>query len=113
MFTLEVAGKAIAVTDASEEDARELLESDAFKADMMEAESDGAPMWDGFATMSIRPATRAEIAAFESTPMAEGKSTRRCRCSCFSSTLMSRMRVSSTQRLPASVRPGTDPAKAE
>jgi hypothetical protein len=73
MFTLEIAGKPIAVTDPSEDDARELFESDAFKADLMEVESEGAPIWDGFATMSIRPATRAEIAEFESTPMGEGE----------------------------------------
>jgi hypothetical protein len=73
MFTLEVAGKAIAVTEANEDDARELFESDAFKADLMEVETEGAPIWDGFATLSIRPATRAEIAAFESTPVGEGE----------------------------------------
>ena len=72
MFTLEIAGKPIAVTDASEDDAREVLESETFKADLMQIESGGAPLWDGFATLSVRPATRAEIAAFEATPMAEG-----------------------------------------
>lgn len=73
MFTLEIAGKAIAITDASENEARELFESEAFKDDLMKVESDGAPIWDGFASLTVRPATRAEIAAFETTPMAEGE----------------------------------------
>jgi hypothetical protein len=73
MFTLEIAGKPIAVTDASEHDARGVLESETFKEDLMQIESEGAPLWDGFATLSVRPATRAEIAAFETTPMAEGE----------------------------------------
>ena len=71
MFTLEIAGKPIAVTDASEDDAREVFESSPFREDLMQIESEGAPLWDGFATLTVRPATRAEIAAFETTPMAE------------------------------------------
>jgi hypothetical protein len=47
MFTLEIAGKPIAITDASEVDAREVLESETFKQDLMHIESDGAPLWDG------------------------------------------------------------------
>ena len=73
LFTLDIAGKPIAVTDASEDDAREVLESETFKQDLMQIESEGAPLWDGFASLSVRPATRAEIAAFETTPMAEGE----------------------------------------
>jgi len=73
MLTLEVAGKPIAVTNASEDEARDVFESDAFREDLKTVESEGAPIWDGFATLSIRPATRDEIAAFESTPMGEGE----------------------------------------
>ena len=73
MFTLEVAGKPIAVTNASEDDARHVFESDAFREDLKTVESERAPIWDGFATLSIRPATRDDIAAFESTPMGEGE----------------------------------------
>ncbi len=73
MFTLEIAGKPIAVTDASEDEARELFESDAFKDDLLQVESEGAPIWDGFATLSVRAATRAEIVEFESTPLGEGE----------------------------------------
>ena len=73
MFTLEIAGRPVAVTNASEEDAREVFESDVFKGDLLQIESEGAPLWDGFATLSVRPATRAEIAEFEDTPMAEGE----------------------------------------
>jgi len=72
VFTLEVAGKPIAVTNASEDEARDVLESDGFKEDLKTVESEGAPIWNGFATLQIRPATRDEIAAFESTRMAEG-----------------------------------------
>ena len=73
MFTLEIAGKPIAVTDASEDEARELFESDAFKDDLMQIESEGAPIWDGFATLSVRAATRAEIFEFENTPFGDGE----------------------------------------
>jgi hypothetical protein len=66
MFTLEIAGKPIAVTDASEAEARELFESDAFKDDLMQIESEGAPL-------SVRPATRAEIVEFENTPFGDGE----------------------------------------
>jgi len=68
MFTLEVAGKPIAVTNASEDEAREVFESDAFKEDLMTIESDGAPIWDGFATLNIRPATEDEVKDFEDAP---------------------------------------------
>lgn len=68
MFTLEVAGKPIAVTNASEDEAREVFESDAFKDDLMAIESEGAPIWDGFATLTIRPATREEAKDFDDAP---------------------------------------------
>ena len=54
MFTLEIAGKPITVTNASEDEAREVFESDAFKEDLMAIESERAPIWDGFAPMTIR-----------------------------------------------------------
>src|SRR4051794_25173569 len=73
MFTLEVARRPIAITNAEEDQARDLLESDRFRADLKSVESEGAPVWDGFASLSFRPATRDEIAAFESAPMAEGE----------------------------------------
>jgi len=66
MFTLEISGKPVAVTNASEDEARELFESGAFKDDLMTLESEGAPLWDGYASLNIRPATQDETAAFES-----------------------------------------------
>ena len=71
MFTLEVAGKPIAVTNASEDEARELFESGAFKEDLIAIESEGAPIWDGFAPLTIRPATREEAKDFEDAPTEE------------------------------------------
>jgi hypothetical protein len=73
MFTLEVAGKPIAVTNASEDETREIFESDAFKEDLKSVKSEGTPIWDGLARVRIRPATRDEIAAFETTPIGEGE----------------------------------------
>ena len=66
MFTLEISGKPVAVTNASEDEARELFESGAFKDDLMTLESEGAPLWDGYASLNIRPATQDETEAFES-----------------------------------------------
>jgi hypothetical protein len=73
MFTLEVAGKPIAVTSANEDEARDIFESYAFREDLRIVESDGAPIWDGLSKVRIRPATRDEIAAFETTPIGEGE----------------------------------------
>src|SRR3954470_22338174 len=64
MFTLEIAGKPIAVT--TEAEAREACESGAFKADLMVIESEGAPIWDGLASAGPRP--RKKAADFEYAP---------------------------------------------
>ena len=65
MFTLEIAGTPIVVTNANEEDARELLESEDFKEDLKTLTADGRPLWDGTAPLSIRPASEDEIDAFD------------------------------------------------
>jgi hypothetical protein len=65
MFTLTISDKPIAITNADEDEARELFTSEDFKEDLKYLESDGAPIWDGFATLSIRPATEEEKAEFE------------------------------------------------
>jgi hypothetical protein len=67
MFTLTISDKPIAVTNADEDEARDLFMSDDFKHDLKTLESEGAPLWDGFATLSIRPASGSEIAEFEAT----------------------------------------------
>ncbi|HEV2557187.1 MAG TPA: hypothetical protein VGU45_01035 [Microvirga sp.] len=65
MFTLEINGTAIVVTNADEEQARELLESDEFKDDLKTLTADGEPLWDGKAPLKIRPATEDEQVSFE------------------------------------------------
>ncbi len=65
MFTLEIGGKPIAITDAEEAQARDIFESDEFKQDLTAMTCEGAPLWDGQAPLTIRPATQQEVAAFE------------------------------------------------
>ncbi len=65
MFTLTISDKPVAITNANEEEARELLMSDDFKEDLKVLESEGAPLWDGFATLNVRAATEEEKAEFE------------------------------------------------
>lgn len=71
MFTLTISDKPIAVTNAAEDEARELLLSEEFRQDLKILESDGAPLWDGFASLRIRPASEEEISEFESADMDE------------------------------------------
>ena len=65
MFTLEIAGMPIAITDADEAQARAIFESDEFKQDLTALTSEGMPLWDGQAPLTIRAASREEITAFE------------------------------------------------
>jgi hypothetical protein len=65
MFTLTISDKPVAITNANEEEARELLMSEEFKEDLKVLESEGAPLWDGFASLNIRPATEDEKTEFE------------------------------------------------
>ncbi|WP_210484248.1 hypothetical protein [Microvirga antarctica] len=65
MFTLTISDKAVAVTNAAEDEARELFMSEDFKEDLKTLETDGAPLWDGFATLGLRPATDLEVTEFE------------------------------------------------
>ena len=71
MFTLTISDKPVAVTNANEEEARELFMSDDFKEDLKNLESEGAPLWDGFASLSIRPATDDEMGEFEEADLDE------------------------------------------
>ncbi|MXQ12317.1 hypothetical protein [Microvirga makkahensis] len=64
MFTLEVDGRPIAITDAEEPQARDIFESDEFKQDLTAMTSGGTPLWDGQASLTIRPASEQEVAAF-------------------------------------------------
>jgi hypothetical protein len=64
MVTLEIAGKAVAVTNADEEQARELFLSESFKDDLKSFKSEGRSLWDGSAALTTRPASEDEIDAF-------------------------------------------------
>ena len=64
MVTLEIAGKAVAVTNADEEQARELFLSESFKDDLKSFKSESRSLWDGSATLATRPASEDEIDAF-------------------------------------------------
>lgn len=65
MFTLEIGGKPIAITDADEARAWAIFESDEFRQDLTVLTSDGVPLWDGRARLSIRPSSDEEISSFE------------------------------------------------
>ena len=65
MFTIEIGGKPIAVVDAIESDARELLEQSEFRDDLTSLTSGGKPLWDGKAALTMRPATPEEVDEFE------------------------------------------------
>ena len=65
MFTLRINGRAIAVTDAGEAEAHDLLSSSDFKEDLTSLESEGRPLWDGAAPLTIQRATDDEIETFQ------------------------------------------------
>jgi hypothetical protein len=65
MFTLEIGSKPIAITDADEAQARAIFESDEFRQDLTALSSEGTPLWDRQAPLTIRAASEEEIAAFE------------------------------------------------
>ncbi|MDB5650228.1 MAG: hypothetical protein JWL62_1748 [Hyphomicrobiales bacterium] len=66
MFTVEIGGRAIAVTNADEAQARELIASEEFQEDLTIIHSEGKPIWDGKSKLEIRPATSDEEEEFES-----------------------------------------------
>lgn len=64
MFTLEIDGKPIAITDADEREANELFGGQDFKDDLLVLESEGRPLWDGSAPLKVRPSSDEEVEAF-------------------------------------------------
>jgi hypothetical protein len=64
MFTLEIGGTPIAITDAGEDEAREIFEGETFRHDMQRWVTDGRPVWDGKAPITLRPSTDDETAHF-------------------------------------------------
>lgn len=65
MYILEIAGKAIAITNADQDQAHELFMSEDFKDDLKSFSSEGKPLWDGSSPLTIRRATDDEIEAFD------------------------------------------------
>lgn len=65
MFTLEIAGRPVAITAADQAQAHELFDSQNFKDDLRSLESEGRPLWDGAAPFTVRPASEDEIEAFD------------------------------------------------
>ncbi|MEN9709871.1 MAG: hypothetical protein RIQ68_2279 [Pseudomonadota bacterium] len=65
MFTIEIAGRAIAVTNADQSQARELIESEEFREDLAFLLSNGKPVWDGKAELVLRAAKADEVEEFE------------------------------------------------
>ena len=65
MFTLEIKGTAIAVTNATQDEAAGLFESEEFKEDLKSLTSDGVSLWDGRTPLTIRPASEEEIDSFD------------------------------------------------
>jgi hypothetical protein len=66
VFTLEIGGKPIAITDADEAQARAIFESEAFKHDLTAMTNEGTPLWNGSAPLNVRPSSPTEVAAFDS-----------------------------------------------
>ena len=63
MFTLEINGRAVAVIEADEEQARDLVEDEDFQDDLQSMESEGEPLWDGTTPLIVRRSTQDEIEA--------------------------------------------------
>jgi len=65
MFTLEIGGRPIAITDAEESQAWDIFQSAEFRQDLTVMTNNGTPLWDGQAPLLIRPASQEEVAAFQ------------------------------------------------
>jgi hypothetical protein len=65
MVTIEVAGRAIAVTDASAEQARQLFDDEEFCLGLLTIASSDELLWDKGRPFTIRPSADAEVEAFE------------------------------------------------
>jgi hypothetical protein len=65
MVTIEVSGRAIAVTDATAEQAQALFADADFRLGLLAIASSVEPIWDMAEAVTIRPAADAEVAAFD------------------------------------------------
>lgn len=65
-FTIEIGGKAIACfRSENDEDAKHFLEAEDFREDLTILESQGKPVWDGVAPITLRKATAEEASEVE------------------------------------------------
>jgi hypothetical protein len=64
VHTLEVAGKAILTFVATPREAQSLPRETWLREDLLEARSNGVPVWDGDAKLSVRRATTEEIVTY-------------------------------------------------
>ncbi len=65
-FTIEVAGKAIASFRAhNDEDARHFFEAEDFREDLTILQTEGGPVWDGKAALTLRKAAAEEASEVE------------------------------------------------
>ena len=64
MFTLEIAGRAVTVTDLDEARASHLFDSEWLQDEVRSLESEGRPLWKGPASFNVRRASE-EIDAFD------------------------------------------------
>jgi hypothetical protein len=65
MFTLEINGTPIAITDADEQEARRVFDGEEFRHDMQRWRTDQGPIWDGKAAFHVRPSSKEETEHFE------------------------------------------------
>lgn len=65
MHTLEINGRAVAVTDADEAEANAIFHSDSFKDDIRQFTSGGQPVWDGTSPFTVRAANEEEQELFD------------------------------------------------
>ncbi|HEY8564952.1 MAG TPA: hypothetical protein VIL65_05585 [Beijerinckiaceae bacterium] len=65
MFTLAIDGRAVAITDADEEQARELFDSEEFKNDLKTMTEGGEPLWNGTGSFNVRRSTDEEIDSYD------------------------------------------------
>jgi hypothetical protein len=83
MFTLEIGGKPVAITDADEAQARAIFESDEFKQDLTVMTTEGIPLWTVKLLSMFGPPHRRRLRPLRSqiwisTMMPRMKTTRAC-----------------------------------
>jgi hypothetical protein len=79
VYVAEINGRGIAAVAANEiADAEAFVKTPAIKMELMVLENEGAPLWDGDASISIRPALSEEQAAWRDFQN-QGRRTVRCR----------------------------------